>query len=443
MPEFPKTRWSLIGTVVDEAPTGSRENMGELLKVYWEPMFAHLRYKGVSNEKAEDLIQDFMLEILSKDLLAIADPKKGKFRTLLLTALDRFAVSKHRHETAAKRSPGDIASLDAAEVDSTRAAGEAPSLVFDRAWAMDVLASALARMQEACEQEGNRARWEIFERRVLAPLLEDKDLPEYDALAEEFSLPNEKSAMNMLVTAKRQLGRVLRDVIREYVTRREDKDSFTEYVATKMNASGISGSMSLARQLSEQAVHRLVEDELQQLTRVLAQSRNMAVKHVSDASQTGDPKSVFWQRLTQGEGNSSSKLKVIFAVGAKAEPAEAVDYTELFQELLGMPVGEFSGDSTRVRSIRNCLLSSEPDLDELKVLSGWAQAERGSSESSTPKEVAEAILFSAIAVARSKLNDSLVEMETRTLADGLKWLGEQGWVGDALQSIAIAATEPS
>ena len=94
MSRFPTTQWSLIELAHRETPTGSREQMGALLEAYWQPMYAHLRYKGLSNEKAEDLIQEFMMEILNKDLLAIADPKRGKFRTLLLTALDRFAISQ-------------------------------------------------------------------------------------------------------------------------------------------------------------------------------------------------------------------------------------------------------------------------------------------------------------------------------------------------------------
>ena len=441
MPEFPNTRWSLIETVVDEAPTGSRENMGELLKSYWEPMFAHLRYKGISNEKAEDLIQDFMLEILSKDLLAIADPKKGKFRTLLLTALDRFVISKHRHDTAAKRSPGKIASLDAAEVDSTRASGESPSLAFDRAWAMDVLASALAKMKESCAAEGNQSRWEVFERRVLAPLLEDTDLPEYADLAEEFSLPNEKATMNMLVTAKRQLGRVLRDVIREYVTRREGKEAFTEYVAEQMNASGVSGSMALARHLTEQAVHRMVEDEIQQLMRVLAQSRNMEVNDVRDASTSGDEKSLFWQRLTQGGGKTGSKLKVIFAVGAKIEPGEPTDFGDLFQEMLTMRLGDFSGDSGHIRSLKDCLLADKPELNDLHMLASWAGLQRESRNTTTPKEVADAIFFGSTAIAMTKHDKKIANVDDSSLSEGLRWLGEQGWVGDTLQNTATAAAE--
>ncbi|MFO1095113.1 MAG: hypothetical protein U0992_17675 [Planctomycetaceae bacterium] len=41
-------------------------------------------------------------------------------------------------------------------------------------------------------------------------------------LAARFRLGNVKTAMNILVTAKRQFARVLRDIIREYVMRSPD-----------------------------------------------------------------------------------------------------------------------------------------------------------------------------------------------------------------------------
>ncbi|MFO1095112.1 MAG: hypothetical protein U0992_17670 [Planctomycetaceae bacterium] len=103
--QFPTTRWSLIARASRESPVGSRDEMGSCCR-YWRPMLIHLRFKGLSQEAAEDVLQDFMIELLDQDLLSIADPQKGKFRSLLLTALDRFLISRLRHQNAAKRSPG-------------------------------------------------------------------------------------------------------------------------------------------------------------------------------------------------------------------------------------------------------------------------------------------------------------------------------------------------
>ncbi|MCG8649594.1 MAG: hypothetical protein MI861_07165 [Pirellulales bacterium] len=165
MSRFPTTHWSLIHQVGEDS-TGSREQLGRLLETYRHPMYTHLRARGVSHEQAEDLIQDFTIEILNKNLLAIADPQRGKFRTLLLTALDRFTVGRYRYETAAKRAPAEaeIVSLDVPAAAAASTQAPSPSLVFERAWAIDVLAQALAEMKQQCEANGDHGRWAVFEK---------------------------------------------------------------------------------------------------------------------------------------------------------------------------------------------------------------------------------------------------------------------------------------
>ena len=110
---FPLTRWSLIARAIDSNQPASREHMGELLEQYWRPMFIHLKCKGLKHTQAEDILQDFVVTLLDKNLLAVADPSKGKFRSLLLTALDRFLVSRFRHAAGSSNSPAQIPRLAA------------------------------------------------------------------------------------------------------------------------------------------------------------------------------------------------------------------------------------------------------------------------------------------------------------------------------------------
>ena len=65
---------------------------------------------------AQDLTQDFFLSVLEGNLLQSADPERGRFRSLLLKALQRAT---------------DEAGLSCASGDDT----EAPSQQFSRAWA--------------------------------------------------------------------------------------------------------------------------------------------------------------------------------------------------------------------------------------------------------------------------------------------------------------------
>jgi len=51
--------------------------------------------------------------ILEKELLAQANPTRGRFRTFLLNALDNFVISQRRKAQAQKRAPsGDVLSVD-------------------------------------------------------------------------------------------------------------------------------------------------------------------------------------------------------------------------------------------------------------------------------------------------------------------------------------------
>ena len=54
---------------------------------YWFPIYAYIRRSGASSHDAEDLTQGFFARLLEKDILAAADPGKGKLRTFLLSCV--------------------------------------------------------------------------------------------------------------------------------------------------------------------------------------------------------------------------------------------------------------------------------------------------------------------------------------------------------------------
>ena len=103
MRAFGTTHWTVIEAIRSADNAQRRALTGELLKSYWKPVYCYLRRKGFHNEQAKDLTQGFFQEIvLGRDLVQSADPAKGRFRTLLLTALERYLASDHRRQTAQK-----------------------------------------------------------------------------------------------------------------------------------------------------------------------------------------------------------------------------------------------------------------------------------------------------------------------------------------------------
>jgi DNA-directed RNA polymerase specialized sigma24 family protein len=213
---FPSTRWSLVGEAAREDIAGCRPALGKLLAAYLPALRAHLvRRRGCRPEQAEDLVQGFILsKVLEGPLLGSAQPSEGKFRTLLLTALDRYLISQHRFESAAKRSSGAAAEWDEALGEPSVEPPDA--CVFDLEWARQVLAQALQRMRdEACA--GPQAHlWGIFEARILRPALDGVEPVPYEQLIDIYHLRSPSQATNTLATAKRAFQRHLRAVVREY-----------------------------------------------------------------------------------------------------------------------------------------------------------------------------------------------------------------------------------
>lgn len=214
---FPSTHWSLIAQTGAEGAEAARDALGELLARYLPALHTHLVYKRLRPDEADDLLQEFVAgKILERDLIGRADQKLGKFRTFLLTALDRFLVDSIRAKQAKKRMPdgGRLERIGDRAEQLQGAAG--PSDAFDVAWARGVLQEALRRMQAQCESSGRAEVWGIFECRVLEPILSGTEPAGYDELIGRFGLKSPSQASNVLITAKRIYARALRSVVAEY-----------------------------------------------------------------------------------------------------------------------------------------------------------------------------------------------------------------------------------
>src|SRR5580658_3573374 len=111
---FPLTRWSLVVRAADTDAAIKRIALTELLEKYLPALRSYLVLsKHLDADRADDLIQSFLAsKVLDEDLIERADQRRGKFRTYLLTALDRFLVNQHRFDRAQKRSPKGSASMD-------------------------------------------------------------------------------------------------------------------------------------------------------------------------------------------------------------------------------------------------------------------------------------------------------------------------------------------
>src|SRR4051794_5996653 len=104
---FPATRWSLVGRAGKTDAVAQPIAIAEIARMYSPALRAHLLQSLYYDEhRADDLLQGFLADkVLEQRLIGHADPQRGRFRTFLLAALDRYVVDQHRHGAARKRSP--------------------------------------------------------------------------------------------------------------------------------------------------------------------------------------------------------------------------------------------------------------------------------------------------------------------------------------------------
>ena len=223
---FPVTRWSLVGRAggadVDAQPLA----IAEIARMYAPALRAHLLQSLHYDEhRADDLLQGFLADkVLEQRLFGHADPKRGRFRTFLLAALDRYVIDEHRRDQAQKRSPrGAIDDIDAHR--ETLAAADNRSGrtdAFDAAWAREVLAEVLDVMRRQCEQSDRADLWTVFEVRYLKPAVEGIEPEPHELVAKRLNLDDSQTAANLLVTAKRMYTRVFKAVVSRYAASNDE-----------------------------------------------------------------------------------------------------------------------------------------------------------------------------------------------------------------------------
>jgi RNA polymerase sigma factor (sigma-70 family) len=241
--KFGTTRWSLVLSSA-RAQTGeekARDALAQLCRIYWRPIFVFICQRGQSVTDAQDLTQDFFVRLLEGNLLQYADPNRGRFRSLLLKAVQNFLIDAVEKRHARKRG-GDVQFVS---WDDWMA--EAPSQLsipiqmieqwpaerlFDLRWAATVVENALRRLSEECESRGRRR---VFDT-VRGYLTTDRTDISYAELSKKLGVA--ETAVKRLVHQLRQRFRfLLREEVSETVEAPGDVDDEIRYLCAVL-ASG-------------------------------------------------------------------------------------------------------------------------------------------------------------------------------------------------------------
>jgi RNA polymerase sigma-70 factor (ECF subfamily) len=163
---FPTTRWSRVARAGElEGGADAHAALTELCAAYWYPIYALIRRRGHGEADALDLTQDYFTRLLEKPLLANADRGKGRFRAFLLTDCVHFLANARDRENALKRGGGrTFVPIDSAIAEGRYSAEPAhdltPERVFERTWALTLLAAVFDALRHEFESEGKLALFE-------------------------------------------------------------------------------------------------------------------------------------------------------------------------------------------------------------------------------------------------------------------------------------------
>lgn len=205
---FTSTHWSVVLAARDELASNA---LSTLCSTYWRPLYVYVRRSGHSIEDAQDLTQAFFAQILEKDFLQHVDPAHGKFRAFLLASLRNFLTNEWRRACSAKRGSGaPLVSIDAiSQIEQFAATdpGLTPEQLYERNWALSLLARVTARLESEFVAAGKNR---IFE--TLKPYLAgDRHSPYSEAAA-----ALDMNEVSVRVSVHRMRGR-FRDILRQEV----------------------------------------------------------------------------------------------------------------------------------------------------------------------------------------------------------------------------------
>lgn len=221
---FATTRWTIILRAAQEDDPEALAALTEVCRGYWYPLYAYVRRQGFDPHTAQDLTQEFFAKLIEKNYLAGADRQRGRFRWFLITAFKCFLANEFDRVHAQKRGGGERPlSLDQMTAEERYAHEPADKmnadLIYDRRWALDLLARARTRLEEEYQQGDKGRRFEL-----LSQFLPGREpSASQAALGEQLGL-SENAVKQEVHRMKKRMAELIRSEVEQTVSHPDDVD---------------------------------------------------------------------------------------------------------------------------------------------------------------------------------------------------------------------------
>lgn len=233
---FVTTPWTEVLLAAEPESPGAREALEQLCRLYWYPLYAHIRYSVKDPHEAEDLTQEFFRLLIEKNYLGAVDRQRGKFRSFLLVAVKRFLINTHKHATRQKRGGGQThISLDVelaeSRLQSELATGLSPDEIFERSWARMILEQSRVRLRDEYAAAGKSDSFE-----ALGGFLTDESrFGDYAEVAQRLGMTASAVAVavHRLRTRYKQL---VREAVRPTVADPDEVDDEMKHLVATLSA---------------------------------------------------------------------------------------------------------------------------------------------------------------------------------------------------------------
>jgi RNA polymerase sigma factor (sigma-70 family) len=186
---FPTTRWSIVMSAGRDSTAEARLALKSLCETYWRPLYEYVRRRVPSQDEAQDLTQEFFLELLEKGYVISAKRERGRFRTFLLTAFRHFLSKQSDKARTLKRGAGRCTlSLDFGTANSRKHIDPADGLTaeqhFEREWAVALLNQTMDRLRTEYEKSGRAKLFEELKKQIVS----DPTRPSYSETAQRLGI---------------------------------------------------------------------------------------------------------------------------------------------------------------------------------------------------------------------------------------------------------------